>query len=783
MDQNKSKGRGILKVLWGALFISFMHVSMGQTPETTTPSQKAMAISKLKEAGVTDEQIAAIMGGKSPVKDSVPTAAAADRLRVQEKDTSLAALPSGPKGELLDSTMVPIDTNGVYGHALFRNTSLKHYDRTKDLNPPDNYVIGPGDQIGVSVWGFSEFNGLFRVQQDGYIEHRLVGRMYVKGQTFGEARKSIAQKFGKQLDLRNSEISINLSSSRMINVNIVGEVKHPGTYTIPAINTAFMALVAAGGPGESGSVRNILIKRGGKTVDTLDVYKFLMNPGSEDAIYLQENDYIFVQVAGKVLSIQGEVRRPMRYELKQGEYLMDLISYAGGFHAAAYKSVLQLTRFQHNHEVLISVNLDSLNQIQQPFGVEDGDRVEVRAIREGYVNHVKAIGAFKIPGDYEVRPGDRVSDMLRKCDGLSIDAFAERAFVIRREEDMSRTYFLVNLRDVLENEGSKDNIELKGKDEVIVLSRIDFQDDFEVEVFGAVRKPGKFIYGSGLSLNDAIFLAGGLKKEAAYNRVEIFRVVDYQSDKNALIPIKAIVNTIEVNGNLSLDKANEIQLQPFDEVFVRTNPDFEPAMNVYLGGEVKYPGTYALLKKNETVAELVKRAGGLNDYAFVQGVTMNRALDSIGTVYLDLETAFRRPKSKYNLVLSQGDSINIPKTLDLIHISGSLGYETDQAISAPFFGKRASFYVRHFAGGFNRMSNRRETYVIYPSGIMRKTFNMGLFKIFPRVRKGCRIVVHRKPDKNDAERKPTDWNRAIENFTIKATGVLTLWILADKITN
>lgn len=708
-------------------------------------------------------------------------------------DTTNKAVLLGkrPKDKLVEPDSTQLDSLGllktypkglIYGQDVFRNNKIQFFDRAQDANAPDSYILGPGDEISVAAWGFADYNEVFVVDQAGYISPKLSGRIYVKGLTFKNARSLIQNKIGQFLDMQRSQMAITLTYSRVISVNIVGEVFNPGSYTIPAINTAFNALVVVGGPEQIGSVRNIYIKRDGKTIDTLDVYDYLLDPAGYNQTYLQDNDYIVVPVAGRTVSISGEVRREHAYELKAGEQLLSFLGFAGGLKPTAYKSNIQVKRYKNSREYLFDINLDSLTAAKTDFELFDGDHIMVSKIPEGYYNNVTASGAVRIPGDYELRKGDKVSDLLEKTKGVLFDAYLQRAYILRMNEDLSKTYITINLAKVIADKNYSDNIVLQEFDELKVLSKKDFADEFSVSVLGTVRKPGEFPFGSGLSLKDVLFMAGGLKREAANNRIEVSRIVDFNDAIDQLAPKRAVVYTVKISNDLSLtNEAEEYDLQPFDQIFVRTNPDFEPPMNVHVTGEVFYPGEYPILSKDETVADLIKRAGGLRPYAFIEGVTMNR-LD-VGNVYLDLNKALKNAASKHNLVLYEGDSIHVPKTLDLVYISGAVGNYYDHSISAPFFGKRAAYYVRHFAGGFSQEASRRKTYVIYPNGVMRKTKGFGLFNVYPRVKKGSKVMVMYKPKKADkTERKPVDWNKAIENTTLKITALLTVWLLINNVT-
>jgi protein involved in polysaccharide export with SLBB domain len=376
-------------------------------------------------------------------------------------------------------------------------------------------------------------------------------------------------------------------------------------------------------------------------------------------------------------------------------------------------------------------------------------------------------------------------------------------------------------------------------DIVHVLSIDNFDDDFDISVDGAVRNPGTFSYGDGMSLQSALILSGGLTQESQGSRVEISRIMEYNIAKNKLKPRRAIVKNVKIGDDLVLSsEAEGFILQPYDQIFVRSNPDFEPVINVKILGEVKYPGTYSVLRKNEKISSLIKRAGGLTNYAYVDGVKMYREFEvvkdevsnnkemnisndlkesilndpnsasiyavelekqsleffeketmirdkeiQLDMVYLNLDKALKSHSSKHNLVLNEGDSIVIPKTMDVVHISGELMNLKGNSISAPFFSsKRANYYVKNFAGGFSRTNDRSNTVVVYPNGIAKKSKNFILFNLSPKVTKGSTIMVTTKNKRSKKKNKNNiDWNQQIENAMLKLSAILTLWVLVDRV--
>jgi|TARA_B110000495_G_C23041920_1_gene625594 polysaccharide export outer membrane protein len=722
----------------------------------------------------------------------------------------------------------------IFGQDVFRNNKLSFYQKALDAKAPENYKVGPGDEISISIWGFSEFSETLEVDARGYISPSSYGRIYVKGLTFKNMRSMLKKKFSNFFDMQNSEIDVSLSYSKVITVNIVGEVYNPGSYIIPSINTAFNALIASNGPTQLGSVRNIYIKRNGQTVDSLDVYQFLFNPKKSNDIYLQDGDYLFVPPATCIVEISGAVNRPYTYESKVGETVKDMIRYAGGFSSMAFRDIITLKRLDYNEIKVFDIhNSDAGDEI-----IKDGDELVVNKISNKISNVITIKGDIGVAGEYEFKQGENLLELLERSKCISQKTFLDKVYVIRLNQDRTKTHLSINLKSILENPDVSDNIIMQEYDIVHVLSTDDFDDEFFISVDGAVRSAGNFSFGDGMSLQSALILAGGLTQQSEGSRVEVSRIMEYDVASNKLKPRRAIVQNIKIGNNLVLsNEAEEFVLQPFDQIFVRSNPDFEPVINVKILGEVKYPGIYSVLRKNEKISSLIRRSGGLTDYAYLDGVKLyrkfevlkdndddkemnisddlknsilkdpqsasiyadeleKRSLDffeqeskntkkeiNLDMVYLNLEKALKSNDSKHNLVLNEGDSIVIPKTMDVVHITGELMNLQGNSISAPYFNsKRANYYVKNFAGGFSRVNDRSNTVVVYPNGIAKKSKNFLLFKISPKVTKGSTIRISSKNKKPKKRNKNNiNWNQQIENAMLKISAILTLWVLVDRV--
>ena len=783
----------------------------------------------LKQMGFTDEEINEAMDYKfsrgkysNTYKETLDTLSNVDKFNLFFDDT-LA----------VDSTIYP--KAKIFGQDVFRNNKLKFYQKALDAKAPENYKVGPGDEISISIWGFNEFSETLEVDARGYISPSSYGRIYVKGLTFKNMRSLLKNKFSKLFDMQNSEIDVSLSYSKVITVNIVGEVYNPGSYVIPSINTAFNALISANGPTQLGSVRNIYVKRDGKTVDSLDIYKFLFDPTKSNDIYLQDGDFLFVPPAKKLVEVSGAVKRPYTYEAKVGETVSDILKYAGGFSSKAFRDIVTLKRLDYNDMKVFDVQSDDFDS---EF-INNGDELVVNHISNKLSNVITVKGNIGVSGEYEFKKGERLLELLERAKCISQKTFLEKVYVVRLNQDRTKSHLSINLEKVLNDPNSSDNILMEEYDVVNVLSIDDFDDNFNISVEGAVRNSGTFSYGDGMSLQSALFLAGGLTQQAEGSRVEISRVMEYDVSSNKLKPRRAVVKKVAIGSDLVISQeAEDFELKPYDQIFVRSNPDFEPVINVQILGEVKYPGTYSVLRKNEKISSLINRAGGLTNYAYMDGVKMYRKFErvidednqnlemnisdelkrsilndpqaaSIYTkeleennnllfnqelttqtkeyttemVYLDLNKALKSINSKHNLVLHEGDSIVIPKTMDVVHITGELMNLQGNSISAPFFNsKRANYYVKNFAGGFSKSNDRSNTVVVYPNGIAKKSKNFLLFKVSPKVTKGSTIRVTSKNKKSKRKNQnKVDWNQQIENAMLKISAVLTLWVLVDRV--
>ena len=771
----------------------------------------------------------------------------------------------------------------VYGQQLFRGADLRIYERSLDAKAPDHYILGTGDELGVSVYGTSYFNEVYKVDSRGYIAINNVGNVAVRGLTFAEARNVIKGRMAPYFNLGSNTFAFNLAYSRTVTVNIVGEVVNPGSYKLPAINTAFNALMAAGGPSDIGTLRDIKIVRSGKVVKTLDVYAFLLNPTSENDYYLQENDYISVGTNHNVVAITGAVKRPMKYELLPGESLNQAIAFAGGFASNAYTEAVQIQRQETEESILMDITKpdfgmalnaldiitvkkknDQLKQVVTingavfqpgPYRFEAGltlleliekaggikqdsiialDKAWMVRMRPDFTRYYTPIdiqgvladanhpdnkvlkakdaititlkkdysdegqisisGAVRSPFQMKYAEGLTVANMLEMADGIKFETFADRAYLTRTRSDLTQEIIELDLAAVIMDPNSSANLTLQARDAISVLAKPDVDAGMGISVAGAVRNPKRFTYAEGMTLGDALRLAGGLNPNADFTRVEVSRISafdNFTKGTNREIRTTALITSVPqaLSRDLNAD-SEELQfvLQPYDQVVVREIPDYGLQELVLIQGEVRYPGYYPLLAKDEKLASLLRRAGGLTRFANTRNASIQRG--GHPNIVMNLQRATRNPVSKYNYRLQPGDVLNIPRQENLITITGA-GHKYfentyESTVNTPFVsGKRARYYVRQFALGYTRDAARADTYVKYPNGKVSRTINLGLLKVYPRIQKGATIYtsIKTKEEREKREKrdvKPLDWNQAVATVTSAIMGFSTVYVLLTR---
>lgn len=468
-----------------------------------------------------------------------------------------------------------LDSVDIYGFTYFRQKDVKIFNNAVDIKPPGNYILGVGDQIVVSIWGYADYNRLFYIDKDGYIQQENIGRVYLKGLTLEQAKGLLKTRFANAYMIDKSDFDVSINYSRVITINVVGDVENPGSYTFPAINTAYNILAYVGGPSKSGSIRDIQVKRDGKIIRHFDLYKFLFTPEKQDDIFLDNNDYIYVPAQKNIVRVEGAINREGKYEMMPGETFEDLLKYCGNYKPDAFTKIIQIRRYDENKQILIDYNLDSVKASGGKILLKNGDVVGVRSIPDKVKNYNEIFGSVLLPGKYEWREGDRVWDLISKAQGLKEDAYLEEAYLVRTNfDDFRKHSYKINLQSIIDDKNSEDNMLLTFRDGIEIYSKSDFFDKFDIEVKGEVRKPRKFESEKGMSLRDAIIMCNGLKEEALLDKIIIYRVNDDLTEKLISFRIDT-TNNFEALDTFKLKKRDKIyvlkDLRRIDRYYIEVN--------------------------------------------------------------------------------------------------------------------------------------------------------------------------------------------------------------------
>lgn len=659
--------------------------------------------------------------------------------------------------------------SNIYGHSLFTNRNLS-FEPSANLATPVNYHLGPGDEVIIDIWGASENTIRQTISPEGTILVRGLGPVHLSGMTVKEANSFLQREFSKIYSGisgtdPNSQIKLTLGDIRTIQINIMGEVSVPGTYTLSAFSTVFHALYRAGGVNRIGSLRSIKVVRNGKTFADLDVYDYIMKGKMKDDIRLQEGDVIIVDPYQSLVEIVGKVKRPMFYEMKPTETVATILEYAGGFTGDAYKKAIRLVRKSgREHQVY---NVDEMDY--SVFRLDDGDMITIDAVLDRFENRVEVRGAVYRAGLYQLDGTvNTVKQLIKKAEGLRGDAFLNRVMIDREHEDLSHEIIAIDLGGLLK--GTVADIPLQKNDILYVPSINDLKEEETVAIYGEVANPGTFLFSKNMTIEDLLVQAGGLLEEAATTRVEITRrIKDPKSTSFSSVLGKTY--TFDIKDGLVVGGNSEnFYLEPFDAVYIRRSPAYRRQQNVTVAGEVLFSGSYSLLKKNERLSDLVSKAGGVTPDAYVKGARLIRKLsdeerrrqndairmaqngegkDSVSiqklnlsetyTVGIDLEKALANPKSDFDLVLREGDVLYIPEYINTVKISGSVMYPNTVVYQR---GKNLKFYINQ-AGGYGNMAKKKKVYVVYMNGTVSRLKARNSNAIEP----GCEIIVPSKAEK------------------------------------
>ena len=690
----------------------------------------------------------------------------------------------------------PDDTYGAY---IFKNAAMN--DVAELSTPPLDYPIGVGDHIVVSLWGGGEYQEDYVVARDGAIFPSGLGKITVQGLTFETAQKLIYARFSSRVPA-GTNIQVTLGQPRTINVNVVGEVAEPGPITVSAFSNAFNVIGLAGGVTAYGNLREIQVKRSGKVIEVLDVYKYLNSGDVGKKIYLQNNDFVLVSFVKKKVLATGQFKRPMYYQLQPNEGLRALINYSGGFTADAFTSAVKVIRTEDEKQVMHDVNATAILKLQgQDYELQDGDIIKTDLIKPGIVNKVEINGAVAYPGVYEMRANDHLFDVINRAGGITKNTYLPRAYIFRGAGDSTniKTDKLeVNLTDFKnDNIASLNNVPLQANDVIQLFANSEFGEQQFVMIDGEIRKAGTVKKYGGMTLQDLIYLSGGIKQSAEFGRLEIASIVDRDSAQKGLRPTRTIVRSYSIQSNLELDSvAAKVVLMPYDQVHVRKNPAFALQENIQIVGLVKYQGAYPRLDKFERISSYIERAGGLADNANINGVLLYRKNNdmvknnlslpkAIGNdlsseklsamidapISIDLKKAMDNKGTKYDIVLQENDLVYIPEVNPFVTVQGKV--QSPLKITFDKDHSNLSYYIDK-AGGFGLRPWRKRIYVTYPNGKSKRTKNLFFAHFYPSVSEGCTITVPERPEGKDVG------NAVVQGLTGAIPLVITFLLLKSK---
>lgn len=646
----------------------------------------------------------------------------------------------------------------IFGHDLFNNDNLT-FEPNMNIATPKDYVLGPGDAVIVDVYGASQESFHETVSPDGYITIQGYGPIQVGGMSVSQATSYLRSQLGTRYS--SSQIRLSVGQTRTITVNIAGEVNAPGTYTMSAFSTVFNALYMAGGINDLGTLRNIKVYRNNRLLSTIDVYDYIVNGKATGNVKLTDNDMIIVEAYDCLVSISGRVKRPMFYEMKQGESLNSLIKYSGGFASDAYRTSVRVMR---KNGALRSVH--TVNEFDMgTFKMADGDSVTVDSIIDRYQNMVEVLGAVFRPGKYNIG-GDitTVRALIESAQGVTEDAFTTRAIMHRMKEDRTLEVLAVDLAGILE--GRVSDVVLQNEDVLFVPSQKEIIENQSITIIGEVQDPGIYKYAENETLEDFILQAGGLTESASTAKIDIARrIIDPSATQTS--DTIAYIYSFDLKDGFVIGEGNSaFHLEPYDCVYVRRSPGYTERRNVSVEGEVLFEGSYALSKKSERISEVIKRAGGLTKTAYSPGARLirrrtademvrqeaileaakrsNKGKDSIDVSSLDLgptyevgielDKALDNPGSDADIVLRTGDRIVVPEYSGTVKINGEVMYPNTVSFVE---GKDLEYYINQ-AGGWSDNSKKSKTYIIYMNGTVAKADRK--HKPLP----GCEIVVPTK---------------------------------------
>ena len=719
----------------------------------------------------------------------------------------------------------------IFGADLFRNSSANTFQPNLKLATPVNYIVGPDDQIRINVYGNSSVDWSLTVSPEGNINIPGIGVLNVAGKTIEEVTSAVKSKLAANNYAigRGTNVKVSLGDIRSVSVILQGQVMKPGTYTLPSLSTVFNALYVAGGPNDVGSFRQIEVIRDNKVIRHVDLYDFLVKGSQKDNISLRDQDVIRVPAYKIRVLLKGEVKIPALFEVLPGEKLQDVLNFSGGFTDEAYTKRIKVDQVNDQQRKIADVFESDYDK----FTPLRGDKFTVDKIIDRYENRVLIAGAVFRPGEFELKKGLTLSQLIKNAGGLKEDAFTAHGNIVRLNPDNTRQQLSFNVNDVL-NQSSAD-IPLQREDSVSIASIFDLRDKYTVSIKGQVRNPGEFAFADSMKVTDLIIKAGGFREGATGKRIEVSRRV-YDSDPMTANTKVAEVFSVNVDPNLKTNDAN-FTLRPYDIVSIYSLPGFEVQRVVKVEGEVIYPGYYTIQNKNERISDMIKRAGGLTKSADIDGTSLRRdnaavlgidkskvdtseinkeraenfqrlqkdyntsadnnpnandisgngggaanANNNITTkkdsiyqprnnfIGIELRKILANPGGTYDLILEDADVLRVPKLLQTVRVNGEVLYPSAVVYTN---GKSFKEYVLN-AGGYSPKALKRGAYIVYPNGTVKGTRKILFFNSHPSVKPGSEIYVPEKPEKKSNPQELVAFTTGFASLGAIVLGILTL---------
>ena len=655
-----------------------------------------------------------------------------------------------------------------------------------NIATPQRYVLGPGDNVIIDVYGASQKTFNVVVSPDGEVTIEDFGPIKVSGLTVEQANAKVRSLLGARYSSSKTKLTVGQTKTMM--VNVMGEVKVPGTYTLSAFATVFHALYMAGGINDLGTLRNIKVYRQNRLVTVVDIYDYILNGKLTGNIRLMDNDVIVVGPYDCLVTISGKVKRPMIYEMKKSESVGSIIKYAGGFTGDAYTKAVRLLRKTGREYSVFNIGEFDINS----FHLADGDSIGVDSIINRYENMVEIKGAIFRPGMYNIgKDINSVRTLIEHAEGLTEEAFTNRAIIHRMKSDRTLEVIAVDVKGIMD--GSVADVPLKKNDVLFIPTKSEMQTKRTITIHGEVNYPGMYVYADHETLEDFILQAGGLKDKASIIKVDVARrILNPKAITNDSVIAKTY--TFALKEGFVIDGTPGFELQPFDEVYVRKSPGYSHQQNIQVEGNVMFAGTYTLSSKNERLSDIIKKAGGVTDLAYVPGARLERRItpderlrmqtvikmaqmqsgkkDSLdmkkldlGDTYyvgIELDKALKEPGGDADLVLREFDRIIVPEYNGTVKISGDVMYPNTVAYEK---GRKAGWYINQ-AGGWGNRAKKSHTYIVYMNGTVAKVGHNA------KVRPGCEIIVPSKPESSG--KSLTQWLSIGTSVASIATMIATM---------